>query len=61
MRLFYYFLAEKLGYVSVSAMLREVTSQEISEWQVYYKIQNQENKNALVAQNAKARAKQTNR
>jgi len=42
--LFYYVLAEKLGYASVDFMLDEMTSKDITEWQAFYEIKEDERK-----------------
>jgi hypothetical protein len=39
-------LAEKLGYASVNKMLNEMSSMEITEWQAFYNIKEQEQKKA---------------
>jgi hypothetical protein len=59
--MFYYSLAEKLGYISISRMLREVTSEEISEWYAFYQVREDYEKQQEVAAQAKERAKQNNR
>ena len=37
-RLFAYRLAERLGYANVDAMLREMTSTQLEEWEAYYQL-----------------------
>lgn len=55
--MFYYSLAEQLGYASVELMLDEMSSQEITEWQAYYKIKQSEQKKAETKARADARAR----
>jgi hypothetical protein len=55
-RFFYYQLAEALGYASVSRLLREVTSQEITEWQAYFTLKENVMEERIAAQKAKQRA-----
>ena len=43
-RLFYYVLAEKLGYASINIMLDEMTSKDVTEWQAFYEIKEDERK-----------------
>lgn len=45
-RRLYYDLASHLGYASVNRMLDEMTSQEISEWKVYWTLRQSEHKSA---------------
>ena len=42
--MFYYVLAEKLGYASIYFMLDEMSSQDITEWQAFYEIKEDERK-----------------
>jgi len=42
--LFYYVLAEKLGYASINIMLDEMTSKDVTEWQAFYEIKEDERK-----------------
>ena len=51
--MFYYALAEHLGYASPSQMLGEMTSLEVTEWQAYFRIRKRE----AEKEQAKARAK----
>ena len=37
-------LAEKLGYASINIMLDEMSSQDITEWQAFYEIKEDERK-----------------
>ena len=46
-------LAEKLGYASVNKMLGEMSSMEITEWQAFFEIKEEEQKKEEVR--AKAR------
>jgi hypothetical protein len=49
-------MAEEFGYVSVARMLREVTSEELSEWQAYYILKQQHEAENSAAAQAKAKA-----
>ena len=42
--MFYYVLAEKLGYASIDFMLGEMSSRDITEWQAFYEIKEDERK-----------------
>lgn len=55
--MFYYSLAETLGYASVDLMLNELESYEISEWLEYYKIKNAEQEKAQKQAEAESRAR----
>ena len=55
--MFYYALAEQLGYVSVDQMLGSVSSKELSEWQAYFRVKDEENKKAEKEAAAKRKAR----
>lgn len=50
-------MAELLGYASVGRMLDELQSDEISEWNAYFKLKEQREKEHEREENAKQRAK----
>lgn len=49
-----------LGYVSVSKMLGEVSSAELSEWSAYFDVKKQKEKDDKKIEDAKRRAKDNN-
>jgi hypothetical protein len=46
-----------LGYVSVKEMLRSVDSTELTEWQAYFKVKSEYQKEAEAKAEARAKAK----
>jgi len=55
--MFYYDLAESLGYASVSYMLSTMTSAEVSEWGAYLNLRDKKKSDGVIASETAVKAK----
>jgi len=59
--MFYYDLAESLGYASVSGMLSTMTSAEVSEWGAYFDIKRQRKADGSLSETVAGQARAMSR
>lgn len=59
--MFYYSLAEHLGYASVNRMLSEMSSREVTQWKLYFKIRKKHHEEEAEEEKLRIQAEQNRR